>query len=124
MTASIFFIASPCPGLRLQDISFFAMDAQIEALNLVVLLDAQSDNHIADLENEQRPDDRQHPRDRHADRLIGYLAGVSVNQAERRRFASRILQSVVDGVRREHAGQDGAERSSSAMHSESVESIV
>ena len=51
----------------LEDISFLAVHAEIEPSHLLFLGDAQADRGIADLQDDERADDGQHPGDRDAD---------------------------------------------------------
>src|SRR5437667_7750213 len=100
MIASIFFIMSST--LRLHDVAFFAVHAQIEALDLLIFLDPKPKRRIADLQNDKCSHDRQRPRDRHTDDLVHDLAAVPIHQPQRRRLARRILQSIVDRVGGKH----------------------
>ena len=53
--------------LRLEVVSLFPVLRKIETFDFVPLGDAQSDQHIHDLQDDERPDDRQNPGDYNRD---------------------------------------------------------
>src|ERR1700674_3085438 len=130
MTASIFFMFYYSPAvasssiLRFYDVSFFAMQADVQPFHLLFLADAHSYYSVANFENNQRAGDGQPPSHTATDELIDDLGSVAVHQAERQQPAGAIFESVVDGVGGEHAGEDGAQRSSDAVHAESVQGVI
>src|SRR2546426_428716 len=77
--ASIFFIASSSrrPPSRLKYVSFLAVQSEVQPLNFLVLVPAQADERIADLENDQRADDSEPPGDRTPDYLIEPLPAIT-----------------------------------------------
>src|SRR6185312_13136734 len=64
-------------------ITFFAMLAEIESLNFVVCGDTQPDQHIDNLQNNQRAHNRNSPRDHHCDELISKLTPVAIHDSGR-----------------------------------------
>src|SRR5437016_9382367 len=119
--ASIFFMASP---LRLEYITLFVVLAVIETLNLLFLSDPQPYGGVDDLENDERPHNAEHPGDRRTDDLIEHLAAVAVHESERLHLAGRVLQSIVNHIRGEDAGQDRAQGSAGAVNAEGVQRVV
>ena len=68
--------------LPLEYIPLFAVHGDIEAFHFLFLSDPQAHHQIADLQNDERSHDGQHPSDGAADSLIQDLAGAAIHQAE------------------------------------------
>src|SRR5690242_4744772 len=109
MMASIFFMACfsvewaflpvlPYSTLCLQEVTFLAVLAHVQALDLVIGHHPHSGYRIADLQNNERSHDGQAPRNRAADRLVQHLPGVAIHPSERHHSAGGVLQTVVDGA--------------------------
>jgi hypothetical protein len=83
-TASIFFI-TPLESLTLcfEEIAFLTVLAQVETLLLGIVLNANANQNVADLEDNERPHDRESNRDQNADRLVEDLPGITIHQTER-----------------------------------------
>src|SRR5437867_3480533 len=81
---------------RLEYVSFLAVQSDVQALNFLVLVHTQPDERIADLENNQRADDRETPGDRTTDYLIEHLPAITIHQAKRQRLAGGVFQSIFD----------------------------
>src|ERR1700680_3041060 len=90
MMASIFFMVR-LSRLRFEIVSLFAMHADVEALELLLLGRANSQHKIADLENDERSHDGQAPGDQDRDSLIEHLAGLAVHQTEREHLAAGVF---------------------------------
>src|ERR1700722_12245816 len=73
--ASIFFMSS-----RFEIITLFAVHANVQAFQLLVGRNAYADQHIANLEDDEGPNDRETPGDGHADYLIQHLTRMSIDQ--------------------------------------------
>src|ERR1700733_2935683 len=84
MIASIFFISRFLIILPLssgfENVSFFAVLAEIEALLLVTRIHAHTNQRIAHLKDNECPRCRENDRNSHACRLIQNLYRVSVHQ--------------------------------------------
>src|SRR5580704_15968822 len=81
------------------------VQSEIEAVALDFFADAQPDDEIDDLENDQGHD---HVVDEHgadADALVEHLAGIAFDEAGRAAIGSD----------REYAGEDGARRSTNGV---------
>src|SRR5262249_31583801 len=68
--------------LRFEIISFFAVHADVQALQLMLGRDADAENQVANLENEPGSCHRQDPRNQYAEKLVEHLACVTVYQPE------------------------------------------
>src|SRR5258708_17027453 len=94
------------------------MQHDIEALALLVRRDAQAVGQQADdLEDDEGDDGAVGDRDRHAIKLRADLPDIAVDPAHRRFGPGHDL-------RRERAGQNGAQRAADAMDAERIERIV
>src|ERR1051326_4651375 len=102
MMGSIFFISG------LQEIPLFAVHGEIQALAFLIVSGADTEHRVANLQDNQRADNRQQPGNENTATLIQHLDRVAVDQTERRHVALRILQAVVDQVRGENPGEDCA----------------
>src|SRR5262249_3944585 len=112
------------PRLRLEEVTFLAVQTHVHALDLRVLIHAHADQRVADLQNDPCAHDGQHPRHRDADQLVPDLPDVAVHPSERQRLAGGVLKTVVDQVGGEDAREDCAYGAARAVHAERIERIV
>src|SRR6202034_2490322 len=90
------------------------VEGEIEPFTLDVLADAQPDDQIDDLEDDQRHD---HVVDEHAadaDDLVEHLAGIALDQSG----------GTAVGADSEHAGEDRAGGSANRVHAEGIERVI
>src|SRR5579862_6317105 len=87
-TASIFFIPPLVSfTLSLEEITFFTVLAEIETLFFAIRVHAHPDQHVANLEDNQRSHDREPDGNQHPDRLIQNLSRIAVHQPQRDHFS-------------------------------------
>src|SRR6202030_637478 len=92
----------------------FAMERQIETLELDVLGHAQPDEDIDDLEDDQRHDAVVDEHGADADGLVHDLHCIAFKQASR-------AAVLLDG---KHASEQGAGSSADRMHAEGIERVI
>src|SRR5262249_25407069 len=125
MMASIFFIGAVRYQLsRFKYIPLFTVHAGIQALDLLFLINPHTDGGIDDFQNDERAHNRQRPRDQAADKLIAPLCRVALHEPGRLSLPRRVLQTIVDEVRRKNTGKNRAQRSARAMYAERVERVI
>ena len=95
------------------------MHAEVEAFHFVLLGGAHADQQVADLENDQGPDDGQHPGYGDGNGLVEHLAGVAVDPAH-----GLAGVDVVDLLGGEDAGKERAQSSADAVHAEGIQGVV
>src|SRR5204862_1628373 len=105
-------------------VSFFAVLREVEALAFVLGGDAQADEGIDQLEQEERADDGQDPGHQHAERLVEQLAGVAFEQAAWKRVAVCVFENWVHSAGGKNTSEQRAQRAARAVHTEGVERIV
>ncbi len=93
-----------------------AMKVDVEALDLFLGRDAQPDDHVDDLEDDEGRDRTPGDADQGAPELGQDLTAIAVDQA--------LLAHAADCLDGEHAGQDRTDEAADAMHAERVERVV
>src|SRR5215468_3787525 len=109
--------ARAVPGLRpnrIPSVNGLAVQREIETLTLHLIADAQSDEDVDDLEDDQRHDGVVDEDDDDALDLIDHLHGVAFDQARR---AAVLLD-------REHAGEQRTDGAADGVHAEGVERVI
>src|SRR5215510_5619857 len=109
--------ARAVPGLRpnrISSVNRLAVQREIETLALHLIADAQADEDVDDLENDQRDDGVVDEDDDDAIDLVEELARISLEQAG----GAAILFD------REHAGEQRADGAADGVHAEGVERVI
>src|SRR5262244_2155303 len=109
--------ARAVPGLRpnrIPSVNGLAVQREIETLALHLIADAQSDEDVDDLEDDQRHDGVVDEDDDDALDLVDHLHRVAFDQAG---GAAVLLD-------REHAGEQRADGAADGVHAEGVERII
>src|SRR5208283_3674593 len=91
-----------------------AMQREIETVALYLFGDSQADDHVDDLEDDQRHDGIVEEHDADALELVENLAGIAFDQAR----GATVL------VDREHAGEQRADDAADRVDAEAVQRVV
>ena len=102
-----------------EDVPFFVVLADVEALDLGLPGNPQAHDHVDHLENHERADDRQHPSRPRRPR-----AGPLSSEPPSSRPSSLPSPAGAGGPGGEDAGQQRPQRAGDAVHAEDVERIV
>src|SRR5262245_63902707 len=101
-----------------KDIPFLAVLANVEPLNLLLLGDTQANRCVHQLQDDERPDDRQSPAARRRDKLPDECS-AALQQAQ---WLS--ARQVLHGARGENPGQYRSQRPTNSVDTEGIERIV
>src|SRR4029077_8730775 len=89
-------------------IPLFAVLRKVETLSFLIFGDAQADEFVHDLENDECTHNGEHPGNQNADELVEQLAGVAFEQARGQDFAIRICKNWIDCAGGENSGEQSA----------------
>src|SRR5882757_6614559 len=106
-------------------VAFFAVLRKIQAYLFMLRADAQADDQVDNLEQNESADDREHPCNRNSNELVQYLMRVAIQQPCRLRVACSVFtEDRIDRALREYAGEYSANRASGTMHAERIQRVV
>jgi hypothetical protein len=114
-------ILSLWPASGSHDVAFFAVQGKVESFDFLLRSNSQTEQHVADLQNDQSADHGKRPCNGGSDELINNLAAMTIHQTERKRISLAVLQTAVHGVGGKDAGKNRAQRSACAVDAKGVQ---